>query len=862
MKPDREDLIKEISKSSIALKPGERRAFIEDRCGDDETLKSAVNERVRQYEEARDYFGDLGARLGLGGLGDARFSAIEGQQIGKYIAERMIGKGGMGLVYKAKDSQLNRPVALKFLAAKYVDDDPANERFLREARAAAALNHPNVVTVYEIIEHNGLPVIVMEYIAGETLRDKLEAGPLETAQVLDYTGQIARGLSGAHKAGVIHRDLKPANIMVTRDGTAKILDFGLAKLREASLLTREGTTLGTVAYMSPEQARGEETDERTDIWALGVMVYEMLAGRRPFRNANSNAVIYGILHEDPEPVKQHAPAVTPVIEAMLHKTLAKQPDNRYKNLDAFLEDFDTEKPGIVPNISLKGRRSGFTSKHRNAYYGAALLLVVVIGVLIFSMSSPGSNVPLSSIAVLPLANMTGDIENEAQANGVTDALIDKLGQIGSIERVISRTSVMQFKDKPTSLSEIGKLLSVDALIEGSYRADQENVQVDIRLIDAKTEERLWSKSFLEPLGNQLQMQNDMALEIAQQLEVDVMQNEQELLENAREVNPEAYALYLKGHHMLLWVRGDDSNRQATQFFLDSIALDSTFFPAYAGLAKSYTFQVWEGRVEREELARKAESALSKAITLGGNTSEIYVTQGVMLQFFEREWSAAEAALRQAIKVDHRNAEAYRELGLLFSRTGRHDQAIAEFEKAMAIDPLFAEIYASFAQAYLYKRQFDAASRYIQMLLDMYPGNPTAYAEFRALLYIQQGKGRNAVDLLTESLKHNPNDYWYSKTLGYVYAVLGNTDEAEKILQYAIDKWDQGRANAVDIARIYTGLDDNDNAFEWLERSFEPRKYGLETISLIINDPSFDVLRSDPRFEPILNRVNEYLQIEE
>ena len=354
MGPTRNARIEEISKSSLELKGEDRDSFIEERCSGDEALRSAVNERVRQYEEARAYFGDLAGRLGLGGIGDAQFAVIEGQEFGKYVIEKMIGQGGMGLVYRARDTQLNRPVALKFLSAKYVDDDHAKERFMREARAAAALNHPNVVTVHEIIEYNGLSVIVMEYIEGQTLRSRMSAGAIEAEEAIAYTEQIGRGLAAAHESGIVHRDLKPANIILANNGVVKILDFGLAKLKDSSQITHDGSRMGTAAYMSPEQARGEEVDHRSDIWSLGVIMYEMLTGGRPFKGDYWEALLYAILNEEIKPLSVYSNRGIPKnLEEAVNKSLAKDLIHRYENMPDLLEDIINENSDSFKGTGLK-----------------------------------------------------------------------------------------------------------------------------------------------------------------------------------------------------------------------------------------------------------------------------------------------------------------------------------------------------------------------------------------------------------------------------------------------------------------------------------------------------------------------------
>ncbi len=340
MDPDRNQRIDDICRSSLELDPEERTSYIERACGGDEGLKDAVVERIAQYDKARQYFAGLSERLGLSGLGDPRLTISIGQQLGKYKVESLIGQGGMGMVYRATDEQLGRPVALKFLLARYVDDERANTRFIREARAAATLNHPAILTVHDIIDHEGLSVIVMEYIDGETLRQKLKRGPIDIQTAIDYIRQIAEGLAVAHKAGIVHRDLKPANIMVTRHGGVKILDFGLAKLKNASMVTRDGTIMGTASYLSPELAKGNEADARADIWSMGAILYEMLTGQSPFQGESFHAVLYALVNEPLIPVAGLRPGIPPRLSHAVSKALEKDKHKRYQDIQGFLEDLN------------------------------------------------------------------------------------------------------------------------------------------------------------------------------------------------------------------------------------------------------------------------------------------------------------------------------------------------------------------------------------------------------------------------------------------------------------------------------------------------------------------------------------------
>ena len=443
---------------------------------------------------------------------------------GRYTILEELGRGGMGVVYKAEDTKLQRLVALKFLPSELTNVPEVKTRFMREAQAAAALDHPNICTVYEFDETEESTFISMAYIEGQSLKKKMESDPLELEEVISTATKVAEGLSEAHNKGIVHRDIKSGNIMVTDRGQVKIMDFGLARTAEQTLLTKAGTFMGTIAYMSPEQAKGETVDHRTDIWSFGVVLYEMLSGCLPFKGDNEQAVVYSILKENPKAITVLKSDIPVSIEQVVKKALEKDPDKRYQQIEELLDDLKSISAGIVPEeIRIRIKKEKLRRRKKAFFYGGAAGLVMAAVVIILLLFT-GPAEAIGSIAVLPLQNLTGDAGQEYFVDGATDELIGQLATIGAL-RVISRTSVMQYKNEKKPISLIAQELKVDAVVEGSVYQTGDNVRIRVQLIDALPEERsLWNKTYTHAKADVLIMYSEIARTIADKTRVKIREN--------------------------------------------------------------------------------------------------------------------------------------------------------------------------------------------------------------------------------------------------------------------------------------------------------------------------------------------------
>ena len=545
-----------------------------------------------------------------------------GKAISHYKIIEKLGEGGMGEVYLAEDLKLERKVAIKFLPQHLTSDKENVERFEREAKAAASLNHPNIVTIYEIAEENDQIFIVMEYVEGKTLRVLLNtSSEFPIPNSTNIISQLCTGLSEAHQAGIVHRDIKPENILIDKKGNVKILDFGLAKLKGVSNLTKDSSTLGTIRYMSPEQVRGEDIDHRSDIWSVGVILYELNTGQVPFSGDYDQAVLYSILNDKPDPIHAGKNRDKCQLDSIIHKTLAKESEKRYQNIGQLHQElnsitiFDQQDDANIPASKISKR-----NKYILIYSGLAVIILLSILFSVFDFTDDID--PIDSIAVLPLANLSGDPSQEYFSDGMTEAIISELANIKAL-KVISRTSVMRYKKTDKLLPEIAKELNVEAIVEGSILRAGDQVRITVQLIEATEDHHLWAKNYERNMQDVISLQREVASDIAREIQVSLTDQEKETLISTRIIDPEAHEAYLRG--LYHWNRRSEGDlEKSIQYYENAIEIDPRYAEAYAGLAHTYIVMVAWNFMEYEEGNPKEYFYAKKALELNENLSAGYV----------------------------------------------------------------------------------------------------------------------------------------------------------------------------------------------------------------------------------------------
>ncbi|MDD4856722.1 MAG: protein kinase [Candidatus Krumholzibacteria bacterium] len=771
-----------------------------------------------------------------------------GKTVSHYRIIEKLGEGGMGVVYKAEDLKLNRFVALKFLPP-HVSDDEATQRFVNEAHAVSALDHPNICAIYEIDQTpEGQMFIAMPCYEGASLQEMIKKGPLALDEAVWIASQIAKGLAKAHEKGIVHRDVKPGNILVTSDGLAKIVDFGLAKLATQARLTRVGTTVGTTMYMSPEQASGLEADERSDIWSLGVVLYEMATGRPPFEGEHEQAIIYSILNDTPEPVGRLLPGAPKDLERILTKALAKNLTERYQRMSEMAADLDLLKDGLATKAKASATPARRAMRPRVLIGLAAAVVIAVLAVVLGRphLSKPHEK-PITSIAVLPLENLSADPEQEYFSDGMTEAIIKELSQIKAL-RVISRTSAMRYKNTDKTIPQIARELGVDAIVEGSVLRADHDVRITAQLIAANPERHLWAKDFTRSLENVLLLQSEVAQAIAVEIRIAVTPNEQERIARAQRVDPEAHEAYLKGEYFVNKAVPADVYK-GIPYFQQAIARDSTYALAYAGLAKAYGYLMGLGELSPREGFPKVRTYVEKTLALDSTLAEGIGLMGDVKFSYEWDVKGAEEYFRRAIELNPNIADVHLSYGWLLAGQGRFGAGIEEMRQARQMDPLSVVMTQQLAYVYASAGEYDSALTYAQRAAEIDSTFPNI-AVVRCYVYLAQGAYPKAI-AEARKLSLGKSSYAF-RYLAIAYALSGQNDKARDALASLLAWKGDHYVSSFDVAGVYCALGDRERVFEYLEKAYEERDDNL--IQPALMPPWWDFVKSDPRYKELMRRA--------
>jgi serine/threonine-protein kinase len=847
--------VREIFDLALRRQPDERRRFLNEVCGDDETLLTEVESLLSSHDSAESFM-ETPAVARVADVIETNTKKLEtGKCFGHYEIINQIGAGGMGEVYLAKDKKLDRNVAVKILNEEFSQDASNLNRFIREAKATSRLNHPNILVVHEIGQQENTNYIVSEFINGKTLREVIKEKRLKLSEVLDISIPIADALCTAHSSNIIHRDIKPENIMVRPDGVVKVLDFGLAKvvqqkdrsnfgLEESTVQlshTAKDVIMGTVSYMSPEQARAQRVDARTDIFSFGIMLYEMLTGQQPFTGETFSHTIVAILEKEPPPLSQFISSFPPEIERIIKNCLAKKADKRYSMAKSLLDDLKDLKEELAFQSKLERRSASNKKTETETQFIRAAITA--------------KTEKRNSIAVLPFTNISAEAENEYFCDGLAEELLNALAKIDDL-KVAARTSAFSFKNKNTEVSQIGKTLNVSTILEGSVRKSGNRIRISLQLINVADGYHLWSERYDREMKEIFDVQDEITLAVVDALKVKLFGEEKAAILKRYTDSPEAYELYLKGlYHCYKWT--DEGFRKSIEYFEKALEEDPKFAPAYAKIADYYHFTSHIGLFSPHEIHPKWKAAAQRALEIDEGLADAHLAMAHIYFYFDRDWAKAEGEFERAIELNANSTDAHKYYGLFLASRERFDQAVAEGKKALALDPLSIAVNIVGGFIYLFVDRLDDALGLVRQMIELDSNAPQGYWVGGSLL-MANGKYEEAVEAFQKSLSLGDNQMALAK-LGCAYGLVGRRDEALKILDQLFEMRKCRYAAPFNIARVYAGLGDNDNAFEWMEKAVEERDADLVFLKRYVEAGAGVYLgasfSTDSRYEDILCRAD-------
>ena len=827
---------------------------------------------------------------------------VPGVRLGRYKVRSPLGAGGMGEVYLAEDTELERTVALKVLPADVSSDKERMQRFIREAKATSALNHPNILTIFEIGHVDSTPYIATEFIEGDTLRRHLSDQRMKLSDVLNVAIQTADALSAAHEAYIVHRDIKPENVMLRRrDSIVKVLDFGLAKLieREATPVdreaptrktlfkTEEGVVMGTVLYMSPEQARGRDVDARTDIWSLGVVIYEMVAGCLPFEGATQGEVLASILNEkEPLPLARFARKVPAELERIVEKALRKDREERYQTSKDMLLDLRSLKqrlqfeaelersnppeaksdaasirdreqaaaiapatrsnkaPQTVPDMETPA--TGIRRHKRSMVIALTALAIAAAGIIyLFYFAKPAS--AMDSIAILPLVNASNDPNTEYLSDGITESIISNLSQLPQL-RVMARSTVFRFKGQTVDAQEVGHKLGVRAVMVGRLLQQGDQLSIRVELVSVADGTQLWGAEYDRKLSDALMVEREISREISERLKLRLTGEDQKRLTARDTGDAEAYQFYLRGRYF--WNRRTSGGlKKALEQFQQAVDKDPTYALAYVGLADCYAVLEQYAGTPASETIPKARAAAQRALQIDNSLAEAHASLG-FINMFAWQFAEADKEFKRGIDLNPNYPTARQWYGIYLRAMGRADEAMAESQRARQLDPLSPIISVQVCNLYMLKGEFDSAIEECKKVLDLDPNFPRAH-DLLGWAYLKQGRQQEALAEMQKAVEASGRASQELGYLGYGYAATGNPAGAMSILRELEERYGKRESPGMFLAAVYAGLGDKDQAFAWLERDFQSRSGALVYITYF---PVYDTLRDDPRYADLLRRM--------